>query len=127
MSYWLLVLFILGLAIDATSGGLPGEVVDRETRVFAAYLQFGAILFGYLFLILQQGLSQNFFAVEKKARPVFTLLGLWVLFSAIQGFRADNDSTYVLGDFYKFLLLPLLVGLARLLSGQFSPTWEKMR
>ncbi|MEE8199972.1 MAG: hypothetical protein V3R29_02295, partial [Candidatus Acidoferrales bacterium] len=115
MATWLLVIFAVELALTRHRGDLPGVEVEREARVLAAVLQFSLILAGYLYLLGRQALTRRRFVLEKRARTGFLLLGVWTsiaVLATLEGFWFGNDPNFVLGDFYKFMLLPLLFGLA---------------
>lgn len=115
MATWLLIIFALELALSKYSGDLPGVRVERELRVLAAVFQFSLIVAGYLYLLARQVLVGRLFSVERKARPAFLLLVMWTVVAGVatlEGLWFGNDPNYTLGDFYKFVLLPLLFGLA---------------
>jgi hypothetical protein len=115
MRFWFLVLFVLQLMVGATSGGDDTLPVERTYRVTSAVLQFSGVLFGYFLLFGREMFGGKVFWVERKTLWAFLMLAVWVfldLFAMGAGFWLHYETTYVLGDFYKFLLLPLLFMLA---------------
>ncbi|HLB89011.1 MAG TPA: hypothetical protein VJK29_15255 [Terriglobales bacterium] len=115
MRFWFLVLFVLQLMVGATSGGDDTLLVERTSRVTSAVLQFSGVLLGYFLLFGKEMFGGKVFWVERKTLWAFLMLAVWVfldLFAMGAGFWLHYETTYVLGDFYKFLLLPLLFVLA---------------
>jgi hypothetical protein len=115
MAIWLIVLFILQLLVGETAGRNSFVTVERSTRVFYALVQFGALLAGYLVLGANRLFGRKFVVLEPKAVRVFVLLSFWSVVATLAmvlGLAAGNDTSYVVGDFYKFALLPLLFTLA---------------
>jgi hypothetical protein len=115
MATWLIVLFILQLLAATTAGDKQFAAVGRSTHVFYALVQFAAVVLGYLVLAANQLCGRKFAVLERGAVRAFVLLSCWSVaatLAVVLGLAAGNQTSYVVGDFYKFALLPLLFALA---------------
>lgn len=114
MALWLLVILAIQLALTKY-GPMTDTPVAPEERAFMAMAQAVAIGIGYLAILFKQGVRRAGFAIERNAKPAFVLLASWTIIVGVATFGgayANNETYYVLGDCYRFLLLPLIFGLA---------------
>ncbi|HEV2717148.1 MAG TPA: hypothetical protein VGU64_17920, partial [Terriglobales bacterium] len=115
MSFWFLILFVLQILVGATNGGDDTQLVERSYRVTTAVLQFAGVAFGLMLLFGKEMFGGRVFRLERRTAWAFLLLGTWTalaLIAFVNGYLSRYEETYVFGDFYKFLLLPLLFMLA---------------
>lgn len=85
--------------------------VLREMTIVRAVAVFCFILLTFYSLILRHLMTGRVFVLGREARKVRLVLMAWVgvsLISALQGLFYQNDWTYLVGDFYKFVKVVLV-------------------
>jgi len=63
-----------------------------------------------LIILGNQALHSHNFTIKYRHRSIFIVLFIWTflsLYSGIMGLYGNNDIEYIVGDLYKFLLLPI--------------------
>lgn len=110
----LLVLFAVQVGFW---GGLGTTETTRLELLIAAVAQIVVIGLGYLWLTVGPRQRPGGWAIVRQDRLLFGVLAAWIAIAtiaAVNGALAGNQVQYVLGDYYKFAILPLIVLLAYL-------------
>jgi len=103
----LLNTLILGLfLVEFIFGGISR---GRYGLIVQAIVKFAIIILGYLIIFGKHAILKKPFAVKIDHQIIFVALLLWVsisILSALSGIYNGNDHNYIVGDLYKFLMLP---------------------
>lgn len=111
---------LLGLAVMGTLFALPFllgsgvKEVERSQLILNSVVQFSVIALGFLILLMHGSVRGRLFRVERRDRRTFLWMGAWVflaLGAALVGLIHEHNRNYVVGDFYKFASLSILLAL----------------